>query len=178
MLYDVKYYSYLRNKFLYYLVRMSHIWLGPSNPRSKVPPKTGSYVLYFLTEAIRWTVQYFTAGLRIQDVYPGSDFFHPGSEFFPSRNPDQHQKNLSILTKKLSLSSRKYDPGCSPLIRILLFFLPGYRIQGSKRHRIPDQVPQHSFTKKLGYMLWFTAGLHFENLFYPRENQEDRYRTW
>jgi hypothetical protein len=48
-------------------------------------------------------------------------------------------KNLSILTQKIALSSRKYDPGCS--IWILIFY-PS-RIQGSKRHRIPDTNPQH-----------------------------------
>jgi hypothetical protein len=41
--------------------------------------------------------------------------------------------------KKLFLSSRKYDPGCSSRIWILIFYLS--RIQGSKRHRIPD--PPH-----------------------------------
>ena len=45
---------------------------------------------------------------------PGSEnfIFHPGSA----------SKNLSILPKKLSLSSRKYDPGCSSWIRILIFY--------------------------------------------------------
>jgi hypothetical protein len=42
-------------------------------------------------------------------------FFHPGSliqiKEFKCFNP-----------KKLFLSSRKYDPGCSSLIRILIFF--------------------------------------------------------
>ncbi len=47
--------------------------------------------------------------MQIRDVYPGSEnFFHPGSA----------SKNLSILTKKTFLSSRKYDPG----IRILIFY--------------------------------------------------------
>jgi hypothetical protein len=54
--------------------------------------------------------------LRIRDVWfiPDPNFFHPGSAL----------KNLGILTQKLFLSSRKYDPGCSS------------RIQGSKRPRI------------------------------------------
>jgi hypothetical protein len=63
---------------------------------------------------------------------PGYDFFpsrirtvsipDPGSELSPSRIPDpgSASKNLSILnpkkTKKLFLSSRKYDPGCSSRI--------------------------------------------------------------
>ncbi len=37
---------------------------------------------------------------------PGSEFFHPGSA----------SKNLSILTQKWFLSSRKYNPGCSSRI--------------------------------------------------------------
>ncbi len=70
----------------------------------------------------------------------------PGSDFFPSRIPDPNffipdpgsaSKNLSILTPKNSVqSSRKYEPGCSSRNRILTFY-PS-RIQGSKRHRIPD----------------------------------------
>jgi hypothetical protein len=44
--------------------------------------------------------------------------------------------------KKWFLSSSKYDPGCSPWIRVLIFFYPS-RIQGSKRHRIPDPGPQN-----------------------------------
>ncbi len=48
------------------------------------------------------------------------------------------------------LSSRKFDPGCSswipdPESGSWLFTHPGSRIQGSKRHRIPDpgSGPQH-----------------------------------
>ncbi len=75
--------------------------------------------------------------LQIRDVQwfipdPGSEFFHPGSRIrFKEFN----------LTKKLFLSSRKYDPDCSSRIRILIFY--SSRIQGSKRHRIPDPDPQH-----------------------------------
>ncbi len=58
-------------------------------------------------------------------------------------------KNLSILTQKLFLSSRKYDPGCSSRIRILIpdpdpdfFTHPGSQLQGQKgtgsRIRIRD----------------------------------------
>ncbi len=73
------------------------------------------------------------AVLRIRDVYPGSRirlFFYSGSELSPSR-----------IRIEEFLSSRKYDPGCSSRIRMLTFY-PS-RIQGSKRHRIPDQDPQH-----------------------------------
>ncbi len=70
-------------------------------------------------------------------------------DFFPSRirtvsipEPGSASKNLSILTpKKWFLSSRKYNPGCLSRIRMLTFY-PS-RIQGSKRHRIPDLDPQH-----------------------------------
>ncbi len=86
---------------------------------------------------------------RIRDVYPGSrirlfSIPDPGSELSPSRIPDpgSSSKNLSILTPKKAnkwfLSSKKYDPGCSSRIRMLTFSHPGSRIQGSKRHQIPD----------------------------------------
>jgi hypothetical protein len=53
-------------------------------------------------------------------------------------------KNLSDFNlKKLFLSSRKYDPGCSSRIRIIIFIHTGAQIQGSKRYRIPDPDPQH-----------------------------------
>ncbi len=76
--------------------------------------------------------------LRIRDVYPGSRI-----RLFPSRirtvsipDPGSASKNLSILTpKKWFPSSRK--SGC------WLSTIPGSRIQGSKRHRIPDPDPQH-----------------------------------
>jgi hypothetical protein len=66
----------------------------------------------------------------------------PGSGFFSIPDPGSSSKNLSILTpkkaKKWFLSSKKYDPGCSSRIRRLTFSHPGSRIQGSKRHPIPD----------------------------------------
>ncbi len=44
------------------------------------------------------------------------------------------------------LSSRKYDQGCFyPGSESWFFTHPGSRIQGSKRHRIPDPDPQHWF---------------------------------
>ncbi len=88
---------------------------------------------------------------------PGSKFFaswipDPGSEFFPSRilDPWCKLKNLSILTKKNGFSAlrnmiRVFDPGSWSGIWILTFYLsqipildPRSRIQGSKKHRIPD----------------------------------------
>ncbi len=55
---------------------------------------------------------------RIPDLF----FFSPGSEFFPFRIPDPHQRILVFLSKKLFLSSRKDDPGCSSRIRILIVY--------------------------------------------------------
>jgi hypothetical protein len=55
--------------------------------------------------------------LRIRDVYPRSEFFQPGSRVKKFPDPgsgyasDSASKNLSFLTKKLFLSSRKYAPG-------------------------------------------------------------------
>ncbi len=88
---------------------------------------------------------------------PGSKFFaswipDPGSEFIPSRilDPGCALKNLSILTKKNGFSAHRnmiqiFDPGSGSRIWILTFYLsqipildPRSRIQGSKRHRIPD----------------------------------------
>jgi len=71
---------------------------------------------------------------------PDRNFFHPGSA----------SKNLSILTQKLFLSSRKYDPGCSSRIRILIFY-PS-RIQGPKRHRIPDPQNWLMLTSMLEFL--------------------------
>ncbi len=69
---------------------------------------------------------------------PDPTFFHPGSS---------SSKNLRILTpkkpKKWFLSSKKYDPVCSsripdPDADFLHIPYPRSRIQGSKRHPIPD----------------------------------------
>jgi len=46
-----------------------------------------------------------------------------------------------FIPKHWSLSSRKYDAGCSSRIQILIVY-PSL-IQRSKRHRIPDPDPQH-----------------------------------
>jgi hypothetical protein len=92
---------------------------------------------------------------RIQD--PGSKFFpswipDPRFEFFPSQILDSGciSKNLSILTKKNGFSAlrnmiRVFHPGSGSQIWILTFYLswipildPRSRIQGSKRHRIPN----------------------------------------
>ncbi len=73
----------------------------------------------------------------------GSGLFFSNPNFCPSRIPDLHQRIPVFEPKKLFLNSRKYHPGCSSRIRILIFY-PS-RIPGSKRHRIPDPDPQQSF---------------------------------
>ncbi len=60
---------------------------------------------------------------------PELNFFHPGS---PA------SKNLSILTKKTVSSSRKYDPGCSSWIRILILYLYTSRIPYPGVKKAPD----------------------------------------
>ncbi len=76
------------------------------------------------------------------------DFFHPGSQIFSIPDPGSASKNVSILPKKLFPSSRKYDPGCSSRIRILIFYPPGFKKEsdsGSARlHADPDPgLPRH-----------------------------------
>jgi hypothetical protein len=61
-----------------------------------------------------------------------------GSEFFPSRSRIRIKEFKYFNPKKGFLNSRKYDPGLSSRILILIFY-PS-RIQGSKRHLIPDPV--------------------------------------
>jgi hypothetical protein len=65
-------------------------------------------------------ILYVNTVLRIRDVYPGSrigvfPIQDPGSKRFSDSGSGSTfaSKNLIILTQKLSLSSRKYDPGCS-----------------------------------------------------------------
>jgi hypothetical protein len=84
---------------------------------------------------------------RIPDLI----FFHPRSRIrtlFPSQICIKEFKYF--YPEKWFLSSRKYDLGCSSRISDPdPDFLPipdlGSRIQGSKRHRIPDPDLQHCF---------------------------------
>jgi hypothetical protein len=64
---------------------------------------------------------------------------HPGFEFFPFRIRIKELKYFNRI--KWFRSSWKYAPGCSSRIRILFFTHHESRIQGSKRHGIPDLVP-------------------------------------
>ena len=75
--------------------------------------------LYLQPLAMLWSV------LRIR--YPGSEFFHPGSRIHGQKDSGSRiririKKLTYLLPKKLFLSSRKYDPGCSSRIRILIFY--------------------------------------------------------
>ncbi len=63
----------------------------------------------------------------------GSRIFIPDPELKCFRIPDPYLLTLNPF--------RKNDLGCPSRIRI--FFHPGYRIQGSKKHRILDPDPQH-----------------------------------
>jgi hypothetical protein len=78
---------------------------------------------------------------------PDPNFFHPGSELFSSRIPDPHQ-NLSFLNQKIvsklsEIWSGLFIPEPDPGSGSRSFIHPGSRIQGSKRHRIPELDPQH-----------------------------------
>ncbi len=129
--------------------------------------------------------KYGTAVLRIRDVYPGSRiliFTHPGSRILDPRSriqktatKDRGEKfffvkpffvdtNFTKLNIILFLMCwrKKFGP------RIIEVFYPknynqalkkmslGSRIQGSKRHRIPDPDPQHCGTVRL----FFNVSIH------------------
>jgi hypothetical protein len=87
--------------------------------------------------------------LRIRDVNSGYRIRTFVSRIQGQKDPGygSASKNLSILTEKLFLSSRKYDPGCSSQIPdpgsgsgfFFSILDTGSRIQGSKRHKkAPD----------------------------------------
>jgi hypothetical protein len=76
---------------------------------------------------------------------PNPTFFHPGSRIRTVSIPDPgSSKNLGILTPKKAKNGfqalknmiRVVHPGSR--IRMITFSHPGSRIQGSKRHPIPD----------------------------------------
>jgi hypothetical protein len=74
---------------------------------------------------------------------PDPAFSHPGSELSPSRILKEFKYLNPKKANKWFLSTKKYDPGCSSRIPDpdATFSRPGSRIQGSKRHPIPD--PEH-----------------------------------
>ncbi len=73
--------------------------------------------------------------LRIRDGYPKSEFFHPAS---------RSQKVTHFVCKLSEIWSGMFIP--DPIS--LLSTHPGSRIQGSKRHRIPDLDPQTAVNHK------------------------------
>ncbi len=64
-------------------------------------------------------------------------------EIFPISDPGFASKKVSILTQKLFLSSRNMIWVVHPRSGSWFFNQSGSRIQGSKRHRMPDPDPQH-----------------------------------
>jgi hypothetical protein len=115
---------------------MNYGWVCLFRPSLKSSPQKDSAAIVCL----------FNSVLRIRDVYPGSRIRlfsnpDPGSRIlikeFKYFNPK--------LAKKWFLSSKKYYPGCSsripdPGTGCWLSPIPdnGSRIQGSKKHPIPD----------------------------------------
>ncbi len=97
------------------------------------------------------------ARIRNQCCRSGMLITDPGSNFFPSRIPDPNclhsgsririkefkHFNPKKTKTKWFLSSRKYDPDVHPGSGCWLSTHPGSRVQGSKKHRIPDLDPQH-----------------------------------
>jgi hypothetical protein len=100
---------------------------------------------------------------------PNLNLFHPRSRI--------HIKEFKYFNlQKLFLSSRKYVPDCLSRIRILIFYLS--RIQGSKRHRIPDTNPKYRKTSVVKAVLqirirdpgsgaFLTPGSGIRNRFFP-----------
>jgi hypothetical protein len=74
---------------------------------------------------------------------PDPNFFHPGSRIRIFSIPDPHKElkyfNQNIVSKLSEILSGLFIPDTDPDF----FTLLGSRIQGSKRHLIPDPDPQH-----------------------------------
>jgi hypothetical protein len=92
--------------------------------------------------------KYLVAVLQIRDVYPipRSEFFHPGSRVKKILDPGSgsSSKILSIFNQENVFSPRKYDPGCSSRIRILILYSSWIPDLG-----ILDPDPPHSLMKFL-----------------------------
>ncbi len=72
----------------------------------------------------------------------------PGSDFSPSRiRIHTNEFKYFILTQKIAFKALGKFIRVVHRYRILIriFTHPGSRIQGSKRHRIPDPDPQHCY---------------------------------
>ncbi len=122
----------------------------PLFPGSDVDDQIKRCVRRYLT----WV--YLAAVLRIQDVYPASDFIPSRIRIFSI--PDIHSRNLSILTQKMFLCSQKYDPDPD------FFTYPGSR--GQKRHRIPDPDPQHCLAVEFQWSMWDLSGIFWFRVWY------------
>jgi hypothetical protein len=73
---------------------------------------------------------------------PGPRFFHPESRIriFSIPYPGSTSKNLNILTQNGFFSSRKCDPGCSSLIRILIFYASWIPVPEVKKAPAPGSA--------------------------------------
>ncbi len=82
--------------------------------------------------------QYWLTGavLRIRDAFPGSDLFPPRIQDWQDPGSGSASNNFSIFDPKMRSKcwSRIPDPGSW----LWIFFHPVFRIQGSKKARIPD----------------------------------------
>ncbi len=78
-------------------------------------------------------------GLRIRDVYSGSEFFFHTGSWIQGQKDSRiriHIKEFKYFNPKNCLSSRKYDPGCSSRIRISIFH--PYRSANPVVKKAPD----------------------------------------
>ncbi len=102
--------------------------------------------------------------MRIRDVYTGSRIrifsIQNNPNFFP---PGSASKNLSILTQKRFLSSRKYNPGFSSRIQILTFY-PS-RIPNPGVKKAPD--PGSGSATLLGAILIFNFWAYYQLCILP-----------
>jgi hypothetical protein len=97
-----------------------------------------------------------------ESFHPGSEFFHPGSRLqikeFKFFTPNNCFKALGNMIRVFLYRIRIliFYPSRGSRIRMLTFY-PS-RIQGSKRHRIPDPDPQHWLAQ-----LWGDTSLEDED---------------
>ncbi len=110
-------------------------WIFFQEARRDANPR--SYIYYIFHEV-----------LRIWDVYPES-------RIRILSIPDPHQRIKVFLPKKLFLSCRKYDLGCSSRIRIQIFTHPGSRIQGQKGTGSRIRIYNTAFMSSITQVLWF-----------------------
>ena len=87
---------------------------------------------------------------------PDPNFFHPGSRICV-------QEFKYFNQKKIFLSSRKHDPGCSS--RILIFYQS--RIQELKRHRKMDPDLQHCWPASIRQQRYLACLVPRETISYP-----------